>query len=113
MANTKISDLPSKAVPEYADLIPIVDNDDVSTKKIDFRALWTAGDARFISPSFTYNGSGAITRIDYSDTSYKVFTYTSGRLTQIDFHVFGITSIIRKSLVYSGNTLISITQTTI
>ena len=111
MADTKISDLPSKAVPVYADVLPIVDSVGTITKKVNFRAVWDGGDNRYISPTFTYNVSGGITRIDYSDTSYKVFTYTGDKLTQIDFQVAGSPTIIRKTLAYSGDTLLSITQT--
>ena len=61
-------------------------------------------------PEFTYT-SGVLTRIDYDDGSYKTFTYTSGKLTRIDF-VDGATT-IRKDFVYSGDTLVSIDQTTL
>lgn len=110
MADTKISDLPLKPSPQGADVLPIVDSSDITTKKTSIKALWDAGDNRYISPSFTYNIDGTLQRIDYSDGSYKTFTYSSGRLTRIDFQIFGSATIIRKTLVYSGDTLTSITQ---
>lgn len=109
--DTKISDLPLKSVPAPADVLPIVDSVGTITKKISVKSVWDAGDSRYISPSFTYNPNGSLAQIIYADTSYKTFTYTSDKLTQIDFYVVGSPSIIRKTLTYSGDTLLSITQT--
>jgi hypothetical protein len=111
MADTKISDLVSKDIPEYADLLPLVDVSVDQTKKTTFRDVWNGLDNRYISPSFTYDVGGLLTRIDYADTSYKTFAYTSGVLTQIDFQVAGSLTIKRKTLIYSGATLTSINQT--
>jgi hypothetical protein len=63
-----------------------------------------------VAPAFTYSG-GALTRIDYADGSYKVFSYSAGALSQIDFVSGGITR--RKTLIYSGGSLASITETVI
>lgn len=111
MADTKISDLPSKTTPVGADVLPIVDSVGTITKKVSFKALWEGGDSRYISPAFTYDGNGVLTKITYADTSYKDFIYTGDKLTRIDFQVVGSPTIIRKTLAYSGDTLLSITQT--
>ncbi len=57
------------------------------------------------SPEFTYSG-GAISRIDYADGSYKLFTYTSGKVSQVE-HVFPDRT-LTKSFIYSGETLTDI-----
>lgn len=49
---------------------------------------------------YTYTGSD-LTRIDYSDGSYKEFTYSTGNLTRVD-HV--INSVIwRKDFTYDAS----------
>ncbi len=61
-------------------------------------------------PSFTYDGQGVLTRIDYASGNYKLFNYTSGVLTSINYHVSS--SIITKTFNYNGdNTLGSIVTT--
>ena len=60
------------------------------------------------SPQFTYV-AGVLTRIDYSDGSYKVFTYVAGVLTRIDL-VRG-TRTYRKDFNYSAGNLTSIVET--
>lgn len=68
--------------------------------------------AEYIGPQFTYDGSGTLTRIDYDDGSYKEFTYADGKLTQIDFIIFGGDT-IRKTFNYTGDVLNSIDQITL
>lgn len=60
------------------------------------RALTLATDKQ--EPALTYDVGGNVIRIDYNDGSYKVFTYTSGNLTQIDHTT--ILGTFRKTLVY-------------
>lgn len=50
------------------------------------------------SPSFTYDQSGVLTSISYSDGSTKTMVYSNGRLERID-HSFA-TRIYRKSFSY-------------
>jgi hypothetical protein len=111
MADTKISDLPSKTAPEDNDLLPIVDMDVTVTKKVDFLAVYNYVESRLKGPEFTRDVDGNITQIDYDDGSYKVFTYTSGQLTQLDLHIAGYVPIKRKTFIYSGDTLIRIDET--
>lgn len=59
-------------------------------------------------PSFTYT-NGILSRVDYSDGSFKVLTYLNNLLTQIDHVANGVTR--RKIFNYSDNKLISITDT--
>lgn len=108
MADTKISDLVAKAVPEKGDILPIVDMDVVATKKVTIESLWDANDDRFQSPDFSYDGGGNLAVIAYADGSTKTFTYTLGKLTTIDFQIVGYTYIKRKTFIYSGDTLIRI-----
>ena len=105
MADTKISNLPANTAPIGTDLVPT--SDGVTTEKLQLKVLWDTGDDRYISPVFTYGGSGEITRIDYADTSYKLFTYSSGILQTIAFHIFG-GAIKLKTFIYSGSTLVQI-----
>lgn len=60
----------------------------------------------YTSPAFTYSGS-TLSRIDYSGGSYKLFEYTSGVLTKIDFHLVS-GAIKRRVFNYSGDQLESI-----
>lgn len=62
-----------------------------------------------ISPTFTYT-TGALTRVDYADGTYKVLTYSGGVLTQLDY-VRPSSTTIRKVFNYTTGTLTSITQT--
>jgi hypothetical protein len=62
------------------------------------------------SPVFTYT-AGTLTRIDYSDGSYKIFTYNGSQLSQMDFSRAG--TVIRKTFNYSGGALASISETTL
>jgi hypothetical protein len=64
------------------------------------------------SPVFTY-ASGRVSRIDYASGNYKLFAYTAGVLTQLDYVRPGQTT-IRKVFAYAPNgALSSITQTEI
>lgn len=108
MADTKISDLVAKAVPEKGDILPIVDMDVVATKKVTIESLWDANDDRFQSPDFSYDGGGNLAVIAYADGSTKTFTYTLGKLTTIDFQIAGYAYIKRKTFIYSGDTLIRV-----
>lgn len=71
-----------------------------------------AYDSPYVGPDFTYT-SGDLTRIDYEDGSYKLLTYVSGVLDQIDFYVFGSANIKRKNFIYSGGALIRIDESII
>lgn len=110
MADSKISDLPSKTTPEISDLLPIVDMDVTQTKKITVGSMWDAKDARFQSPVFTYGVGGELTVITYSDGSTKTFTYSLGILTTIDFQIFGYSYLTRKTLNYTLGVLTSIDE---
>lgn len=70
--------------------------------------LWL-GVSNPTSPQFTY-ASGVLSRIDYSDGSFKVFTYGgNGQLSTIDYTVGSATT--RKSFVYDTNgVLLSINE---
>jgi hypothetical protein len=70
------------------------------------------GATEYTGPSFTYDGDGVLTRIDYDDGSYKEFTYVADVLTQIDFIIFGGDT-IRKTFNYTGDVLTSIDQVTL
>jgi hypothetical protein len=70
------------------------------------------GATEYTGPSFTYDGGGVLTRIDYDDGSYKEFTYVADVLTQIDFIIFGGDT-IRKTFNYTGDVLTSIDQVTL
>jgi hypothetical protein len=111
LADTKISDLVTKVIPEASDILPIVDMDVTQTKKATLGALWDAQDARFQSPDYSYDGDGLLSLITYSDGSTKTFTYALGKLSTIDFQIFGYSYIIRKTLIYLGDTLSRIDQT--
>ena len=64
------------------------------------------------SPEFTYNLDGSLARIDYFEGSYTLYFYhLDGRLDYFDYHEVDVFPIIRKTLIYSGATLISISQT--
>lgn len=63
------------------------------------------------SPEFTYNPDGTLGRIDYFEGSFTEYFYASGKLAYFDYHEFGVFPIIRKTLIYSGDTLTSIDQT--
>lgn len=63
------------------------------------------------SPEFSYNLDGTISRIDYFEGSFTEYFYTSGRLDYFDYNEVGVFPIIRKTLIYSGDTLIRIDQT--
>jgi len=108
LADTKISDLPTKTIPENSDILPIVDMDVTQTKKITVGSIWDAKDDRFESPDFTYDGNGNLTLISYSDGSTKTFSYSAGKLATIDFQIFGYAYIKRKTFIYSGDTLIRV-----
>ena len=109
MADTKISNLPLNPAPVGTDVLPIASGG--VTDKITLKSMWDAGDSRYISPVFTYDVNDNLTRIDYADTSYKIFTYALGKLDQIDFHIFGLATIKRKTFFYSGDTLTNIVET--
>ena len=51
------------------------------------------------SPDPTYTDE-VLTRVDYSDGSYKTLTYTDGLLTQVDYVQSGFQT-IRKTLSYT------------
>lgn len=64
------------------------------------------------NPVFTYDGTGALTRVDYASGNYKLFTYTGSALTQLD-HVIGA-STVRKVFAYNPDgSLASVTRTVI
>lgn len=68
-------------------------------------------DETLTGPLFTYTGD-KITRIDYDNGSYKTLSYTGDKLTQmIVFYISGTT--IQKDFNYSGETLLSIDETSI
>jgi hypothetical protein len=67
---------------------------------------------QFTGPAFTYAGDGSLEQIDYDDGSYKEFTYSAGKLAQIDFFISGGDT-IRKTFNYTGDVLMSIDQTTL
>ncbi len=70
----------------------------------------TSGDAPELNPVFTYNVDSELTRIDYASGNYKLFTYSTGTLTQLDY-VKGVTT-YRKTFIYDVNSnLTSIVQT--
>lgn len=55
-------------------------------------------------PTFTYNGSGDLTRVDYAGGAYKTLTYDAyGVLSRVDFIQGAITT--RKDFVWVGETL--------
>ena len=85
-----------------------------STETIEIMTVGAQGPAapEYIGPAFTYNVDGTLSRIDYNDGSYKLFTYSSGILDQINFFIFGGDT-IRKSFNYSGGVLSSIDQVTL
>jgi hypothetical protein len=62
------------------------------------------------SPTFTYT-SGTLTGITYEDGSSKTLTYAGDQLQRIDLLRGGIT--YRKQFNYSGQNLVSITETLI
>jgi hypothetical protein len=66
---------------------------------------------RYKSPELTYT-DGAITRIDYSDSTYKTLTWSAGLLSQID-HVRPTLTTIRKVFSYTDGILQSVTETEI
>lgn len=70
--------------------------------------LWL-GVSNPTSPQFTYT-DGVLSRIDYSDGSFKVFTYGgNGQLSAIDYTVGAVTT--RKNFVYDTNgVLLSINE---
>lgn len=108
MADSKISDLPSEASPTRDDLVPLVDSGTLVTKKTTVGDLGESVSDLFQSPDFSYDGNGNLTLITYGDGSTKTFSYTSNKLTQIDFQILGKSYIKRKTLIYSGDTLIRI-----
>lgn len=59
------------------------------------------------NPQFTYN-SGILTRIDYSDLSYKTFSYSGTFLSQVIHFLTNYT--ITKNFSYSSDQLSSITE---
>lgn len=64
-----------------------------------------------VNPVFSYT-SGKLTRIDYDDGAFKKFTYNgSGVLTQLDFFFNGGTK--RKTFIYTSGILTSIDEVTI
>lgn len=63
------------------------------------------------SPEFSYNIDGTLDRIDYFEGSYTQYFYASGKLDYFDYHEFGVFPIIRKTLIYLGDTLNRIDQT--
>lgn len=113
MSDKRISELPLNTTPSGSDFVPTADSGGTSTTKATLSSLWQQGDFRYISPVFTYAMDGSLERITYADTSYKEFTYSGGKLVQIDFLVVGSPSIIRKTFTYSGDILTSITQTVV
>lgn len=62
------------------------------------------------NPVITYANNRVI-RVDFSDQSYKTFTYIGNQLSQIDY--IKPNSTTRKILSYTSNVLISITETEI
>jgi hypothetical protein len=65
-----------------------------------------------LNPEFTYNENSQLSRVDYDDGSYKVFTYDEDqKLIQSDFVSNGITK--RKTFIYDGDVLNRVEQTTI
>lgn len=71
-----------------------------------FDTFWLDPETR--GPAFTYS-MGQLTRIDYDDGSFKIFSYSGGRLAQIDFTRAGITR--RKTFNYTLGILTSIDET--
>lgn len=60
--------------------------------------------------AFTYT-SGKLTRIDYADGSYKTLTYAADLLTRVDYVKNG--QIFRKDYSYANGQLVSVVQTTL
>lgn len=64
------------------------------------------------APVLSYGVGGALSRIDYADASFKLFSYDADRLDHIDYTKGGITT--RKTLAYNGDgTLHSVTPSTL
>jgi len=66
-----------------------------------------------ISPDFTYDVNGTLTRIDYPTGEYKTFTYSGDFLVQIDFFQPSLSIINRKQFYYQGDELDFIIETNI
>lgn len=67
------------------------------------------GSVEETGPAFTY-ADGVLTRIDYDSGNYKLFSYSSGRLSQADYVIGAAT--IRKTFSYNPDgSLDQITQT--
>jgi len=77
---------------------------------IDPSLYVSGGASTAVGPLITRTGD-LVTRIDYDDGSYKVFSYTGSRLDRIDYVHGGATT--RKDLVYSAGLLVEIVQTEI
>lgn len=63
-----------------------------------------------ISPQFSYNAE-TLSRIDYADSSYKLFFYDINNLIRIDFHKNNV--IYRKDFIYVADNLSQIIESTI
>lgn len=61
-------------------------------------------------PAFTYS-AGVLTRVDYDDGSYKLFSYTGGALSQVDIVALGVTR--RKTFNYTAGVLTSVDEVTL
>lgn len=63
------------------------------------------------APSISYNGSGEVSSITYSDGSIKTFTYAGGLLTRIDHTYSNPSKTYRKDFSYDvSNKLTSISE---
>ncbi len=70
------------------------------------------GDSPYTSPVFTYT-DGTLSRIDYTDGSFRLFFYLDGVLDYQDLQIFGESYVIRKTFIYSSGVLASINETII
>jgi hypothetical protein len=65
------------------------------------------------APAITYDVNGNVSTITYSDGSSKIFTYSAGLLTQLDYTHGSPSRVYRKTFIYSANQLTSVTETII
>jgi hypothetical protein len=70
------------------------------------------GASPYTSPVFTYT-ENALSRIDYTDGSFRLFFYVDGALDHQDLQIFGESYVIRKTFIYSNGVLASINETII
>lgn len=93
---------------QFADLI---DSMSLTTETASVQSALNDYEKRYKSPIPIYS-SGLLSRVDYSDGTYKLFTWTNGLLTRVD-HVRPTLTTIRKDITYSAGVWSGTTETEI